>query len=319
MIWQRQMRVHGLSTALEVCDSVAPTIQFQFDNPKSGTCRLDVQLSQIDCMRTTCVSHSLAMSGYVKADGRELTMVFVESGSAAAQRGGSEFAHARTGDCIIVNPRVGDTFQVSANNVRRVVALPNHGIDSVIVRHFHIMPPKSIAFTRLLHRHHATLAVLRDLARDSLVSASGAEGPFAAALAKQYADLMVTSLLLNVPNSLTETLAKAGRAAETRYVRRALEFMQVSLNKPIDIDEIAAQADCSPRRLQMAFRSVYGISPMNMLKKMRLELAEQSLRSGECTNVAALARSLGFGNPGRFAAEFRQRFGCCLPRSWRPM
>jgi AraC-like DNA-binding protein len=37
--------------------------------------------------------------------------------------------------------------------------------------------------------------------------------------------------------------------------------------------------------------------------------AEKRLRAGECTNVTELAQSLGFGNPGRFAAEFRQRFG----------
>jgi AraC-like DNA-binding protein len=294
---------------LEACDCAAPTIHFQFDQPAGDVCKLDVELTQIAYMRTTHVAHSLAMSGQVAADGRELIMVFVESGSAAVRRGGRQLAFVRSGDCFITNLLRGDSFKASANAVRRVVVLPDHGISDVIARHFHITPPPSIAFTKVLHPRNASLGLLRDLARNAVISVAEAKGPFAAALAKQYADLMVTSLLLNVQNSFSETLAKASGAAETRYVRRALDFMRANLDQPLDLDEIATEADCSPRRLQTAFRAEYGITPMSMLKKMRLELAEQRLRSGEYASVAVLARSIGFGNPGRFAAEFRQRFG----------
>ncbi|HXW20166.1 MAG TPA: helix-turn-helix domain-containing protein [Roseiarcus sp.] len=41
----------------------------------------------------------------------------------------------------------------------------------------------------------------------------------------------------------------------------------------------------------------------------RLALAEQRLRKGDCGDVTSLALSLGFANPGRFAGEFRQKFG----------
>jgi len=309
MVWQRRFRARGLPAAIEACDCAAPTIEFQFDQPAGDVFKLDVEVTQIDYMRTTYVVHSLAMSGQVKADGRELIMVFVESGNAVIRRGGRQFAFVRSGDCFITSLVPGDSFKTSANAARRVVVLPGSGINDVIARHFHITPPPSIVFTKVLHPRNASLALLRDLATNSVTSVSEAKGPFAAALAKQYADLMVTSLLLNVPNSFSETLTKAGGAVETRYVRRALDFMRAHLDQPLDLDEIAGEADCSPRRLQMAFRSEYGITPMNMLKKIRLELAEQRLRLGECANVAVLARSVGFGNPGRFAAAFRQRFG----------
>jgi AraC-like DNA-binding protein len=70
---------------------------------------------------------------------------------------------------------------------------------------------------------------------------------------------------------------------------------------------IARNAACSPRRLQLAFRAQFGLTPIAFLKEERLQLAERRLRTGEFGDVTSLALSLGFNNPGR--GEFRQKFG----------
>jgi AraC-like DNA-binding protein len=236
-------------------------------------------------------------------------MVFVEAGGNFVQRRNGELLAARRGECLIVRSHPGDVVTIGSYSVRRLVAINLDRFEDVLVRHFHLAPPKSIEFPTMLRREHAPCLLLHDLVRHALASVAGVDGPFAASLSRQYADLILTALLLNVPNSFSQVLARVGGAAETRYVKRALEFMRASLDEPIDLDDIAGRAACSPRRLQMAFRVTYGITPMAMLRKMRLELAEKRLRAGECTNVTELAQSLGFGNPGRFAGEFRRQFG----------
>jgi transcriptional regulator GlxA family with amidase domain len=85
--------------------------------------------------------------------------------------------------------------------------------------------------------------------------------------------------------------------------------MRANVEHPIDIDDIARNAACSPRRLQLAFRARFGVTPIAFLKEERLRLAERRLRTGEYGDVTSLAFSLGFSNPGRFAGEFRQKFG----------
>jgi len=52
------------------------------------------------------------------------------------------------------------------------------------------------------------------------------------------------------------------------------------------------------------------MSPMAMLRALRLEMAAARLVEGQCESVTDVALSLGYSNFGRFATEFRRRFGC---------
>jgi transcriptional regulator GlxA family with amidase domain len=50
---------------------------------------------------------------------------------------------------------------------------------------------------------------------------------------------------------------------------------------------------------------------MGFLKQRRLEAAREALEMAEpeCTSVTGVALRYGFGNPGRFAAEYHKAFG----------
>ena len=61
--------------------------------------------------------------------------------------------------------------------------------------------------------------------------------------------------------------------------------------------------------LQVGFREHFGLTPLGVLKKRRLEEAEKRLKSGRYATVMEVAYSLSFGNPGRFAGEFLAKFG----------
>lgn len=101
--------------------------------------------------------------------------------------------------------------------------------------------------------------------------------------------------------------ARPGRAADV--VRRACEYIDAHADADIGLLDIAAVAEVAPRTLQEHFRDRLGVSPMARLRRVRLERVRAELLAGEGGSVAEIANRWGFGNLGRFAADYRRAFG----------
>jgi AraC-like DNA-binding protein len=95
-------------------------------------------------------------------------------------------------------------------------------------------------------------------------------------------------------------------------VRRAIAYLESAAAEDIRINDVAAAARLSPRALQEAFRNYLDTTPMAYLRSIRLARAHADLRQASLeggTNVADVAHRWGFGNLGRFAADYRREFG----------
>jgi len=100
------------------------------------------------------------------------------------------------------------------------------------------------------------------------------------------------------------------RACPPRHVRKALDVLHSAVSDPVTISELAQAAGCSPRSLQLAFRDQFGCSPLQYLKRLRLNLAHfELLKQTPDGTVAEVAYGLGFNHLGRFAAEYKAAFG----------
>lgn len=118
------------------------------------------------------------------------------------------------------------------------------------------------------------------------------------------------SLLLDCLQELTSGDGGAGSAHAGPARLKALEmWMAAHLHLPLGIDELAKQADLSPRAVQLAFRQYRGITPLGFLRTLRLEEARRRLTSGVALTVGEVASGLGFTHLGRFAIHYHQRFG----------
>ncbi|MFI5914255.1 helix-turn-helix transcriptional regulator [Dactylosporangium sp. NPDC051541] len=132
-------------------------------------------------------------------------------------------------------------------------------------------------------------------------------------IAEQLRRAGATALLSVFPNT-TMTAAHTrgdGRVAPA-VVRRAVAFMDAAPERPLTVAEIAAAAGVGPRGLQVAFRRHLGCTPMEHLRRVRLERVHRELRAagpGDGVTVREAARRWGFANPGRFAAEYRAAYG----------
>jgi AraC-like DNA-binding protein len=96
---------------------------------------------------------------------------------------------------------------------------------------------------------------------------------------------------------------------QPRAVRRALEAMQANVGHRWTIKELAAIAGTSGRTLQRQFLCFLGKTPHAMLRDIGFEQARRELLLGLPGKIMDVAARSGFPHVGRFAVEYRRRYG----------
>jgi AraC-like DNA-binding protein/Flp pilus assembly protein TadD len=100
------------------------------------------------------------------------------------------------------------------------------------------------------------------------------------------------------------------RASLPESLTRALRFLDLRLDEPVALDDLAAAAGVRPRTLEAHFKSYLGTTPFGWVRRTRLARARQQLlASGDDANVTGIANANGFTELGRFAAHYRKQFG----------
>jgi len=86
-------------------------------------------------------------------------------------------------------------------------------------------------------------------------------------------------------------------------------------NTNLRVSTLAQQFGSSQVYFRREFKKYYGLSPSEYLKKRRLEIASQLLRTKLYT-VTEVATKAGFDSISYFSSEFRRHFGCS-PREYK--
>ncbi|MGK9148285.1 helix-turn-helix transcriptional regulator [Plantibacter flavus] len=118
------------------------------------------------------------------------------------------------------------------------------------------------------------------------------------------------ALLETFPHTALHAPVDVGISASGK-TRAAVEFMIANAHLPIRTEQVAEAAGMSLRSLQSAFRREYDITPLDYLRRIRLDRVQEELRLGDAstTTVAAIAGRWGFAHLGRFSASYTSRFG----------
>lgn len=132
-------------------------------------------------------------------------------------------------------------------------------------------------------------------------------------VADQAGRLLAHTLLATFPNDVMADAVRleleAGkRESSPTLVTHAMRVIESRAYEETTLDELADQCGVSPRALQYAFRKHLGCSPLDYLRRVRLDLARGSMRNGDRISVSDAAAKFGFHNPGRFASDYRQVF-----------
>jgi len=93
-------------------------------------------------------------------------------------------------------------------------------------------------------------------------------------------------------------------------IRRAIEFIEANAETGLTLGEIAVAAGTNARTLQHAFHKHAECSPLQYLRRFRLQRAHAELKFGDGSGtVTEVATRWGFFHFGRFAIEYRKTFG----------
>lgn len=103
---------------------------------------------------------------------------------------------------------------------------------------------------------------------------------------------------------------------EQRAAREARALLLSNLRRPPSTSELATMVGLSERRLDHAFRDLFGASIFRTLSNARLDHAYDALVRGNIT-VKELAFRLGYAHSASFSHAFRARFGV-FPSRVRP-
>jgi AraC-like DNA-binding protein len=133
---------------------------------------------------------------------------------------------------------------------------------------------------------------------------------------------LVSGLDLLRPGGSTDAAPAApASAADSSRLQRAIDHIHAHAHEGLTLAALAAAACMSPRALEAAFRRHHDTTPLAYARGVRLdrvrEALEQAAQGGEAVSVTDVALQYGFIHMGRFAAYYRQRFGCSPSASLR--
>lgn len=126
----------------------------------------------------------------------------------------------------------------------------------------------------------------------------------------QFEQLIMSGLLVWQGNSLSDSLDRPDTEVLPRHLKVAEEYMHAHLDTAITNEQLAELTGISLRTLYNSFRKFRGVSPMRYLRDLRMEKVRQELLDTQkFRSVTSVATRWGFFELGRFAAEYRKRYG----------
>lgn len=87
-------------------------------------------------------------------------------------------------------------------------------------------------------------------------------------------------------------------------------FIQDRLAEPkLSVADIAHHVASSERQLYRKISSITGLTPVSLIREIRLLKAHKLLKSKEVATVSELCYRVGFSNPSYFSSQYKKRFG----------
>ena len=153
------------------------------------------------------------------------------------------------------------------------------------------------------------LRLVRLLAADAAQPQGLIHHPVAGA---RLREALIAGLLGAADHPYRDRLERPSPAtAAPGVVRRVVEAMRAHPDKPFTVADLAAVAGVSIRCLQESFRRYIGMPPMTYLRQLRLARVHEHLCQADPAlhTVTEIAYRYGFTHMGRFAAQYRTRYG----------
>lgn len=126
----------------------------------------------------------------------------------------------------------------------------------------------------------------------------------------QFEQMLMTTMLSWLPGGCETQVRQDRRMLLPRHVKAAEDYMRAYADQALTVDTLAHEVGVSGRTLFEGFRKFLGVSPMRYLRDLRMERARHDLLDpAQPRSVTLIATHWGFYQLGRFASDYRRRFG----------
>lgn len=140
---------------------------------------------------------------------------------------------------------------------------------------------------------------------------SRSEIPVSDRLRQHYLAMIAEILLTNYRSNYSSQVNLYGNTVMPWHVKRARDIIHNSTDEHISIPSLAAQVGVSARSLQNGFRDFLGITPVEYIRRYRLERLHAALLNAEPhESVTEIMLDCGIVNFGRYASYYRGQYGC---------
>jgi len=102
--------------------------------------------------------------------------------------------------------------------------------------------------------------------------------------------------------------ALASRDEHFTRIARVLKDIHTDCAKPFSVEGMAKRAGMSVAAFHQSFKIVTASSPLQYLKRIRLDRAKR-LMAHDGYNASTAARAVGYESPSQFSREFKRLFG----------
>ena len=121
------------------------------------------------------------------------------------------------------------------------------------------------------------------------------------------AALLVLELLHKLNAEVYRREYNARKPAETAC-SKVLGYLKDNLDQPIRLEDLAAMVHLDKSYFVRLFRETYGLTPIQMLIRLRMELACDLIANTDLP-IGQIAQRCGYPSPSYFSAEYKKHYG----------
>jgi transcriptional regulator GlxA family with amidase domain len=122
---------------------------------------------------------------------------------------------------------------------------------------------------------------------------------------------LVAMLVESFPNPAARRSVDGGGRVEPPTLRRAIRYIDDHAADDIALADIAAAAGLGARALQLVFRRYHDVTPLEYLRRVRLDRAHRDLQASTPADstVGGIADRWRFPHHGNFSALYLRTYG----------
>ncbi len=129
-------------------------------------------------------------------------------------------------------------------------------------------------------------------------------------IVRRQLDDLVLGGILSLPGKHHRLIERSNGSLGAAVVRRAEEFMEANVDRPISMSDVAAACSCSRTKLFLAFKRERAWTPLQFLVRRRMEWARRALLAPKPgMTVTKVSLDCGYASLSRFTQAYRKLYG----------